>query len=381
MKSLQSILSRLKVVSLLSFLSLSSIQAQDGLLSRFRLPSIGGNASSNKVLDEQELQSQQAEAVALFKNAESYEQSGRTSKARDLFKSIAKSYPNTSVGADAQFKVAQIRDQEGDSKKAFEEYSELITKYRGTTHFKKAIERQFAIAEGLRSSGKKGFMGIGAAVQPTELRGMYEQIAESAPFSQFAPLSLMAIADTHAKAGEKASAIENYQLVVDSYRSTKFASDAQYKIFKLRGEVASNSNSASEDRAQVDAGLNFLSQNPTDPRSTEIKQSLQGIEERELEKTFKTGQFYEKSGKHRAALVYYREVVKKPDSKHYNDAVTRINNLEKVIAGEKIETQKNKPLAALPSLPKIELPKLRIGKNKRNTVEPQPLEPADGADN
>lgn len=64
----------------------------------------------------------------------------------------------------------------------------------------------------------------------------------------------------------------------------------------------------------MEAGLDFVNQNPEDQRANEIKSDLQSIDERSMEKLYNTGMFYEKSGKPDSARVYYREVVKNPNT-------------------------------------------------------------------
>ena len=202
---------------------------------------------------------------------------------------------------------------------------------------------------------------------------MYEQIAESAPYTQFAPKSLMAIGELSRRDGLNHEALRSYQAVVANYRGTPYARDAQFEIYKIRGQSAEESNSPSEDRAQVDAGLDFVSQNPADERAEQVRMGLEQIEERSLEKMFNTGQFYEKSGKHKSAIVYYREIAKKPNSKYYQQAITRINEIEKILAGEAVE-EKASRFGSLPTLPKIERPKFRVGKKDEAVALPATVE-------
>jgi outer membrane protein assembly factor BamD len=369
MKSAPALLAGLLFCTLLH----SNLSAQ-GLLSKIR------GKEKEKVLTTSELQDQEAQGAASFVKAEEMEKAGKLRSARDLYASIAKSYPNTKVAGEAQFRSAQIRDREGEGKKAYDEYRLLITKYRSSPHFQTAIERQYAIAESLRTEGKKGMFGVGASIQPTDLKKIYQEIADAAPYTQYAPRSLMAIGALNASEGLKLEAILSYQSVVDNYRGTAFAKDSQFEIYKLRGEAAASSNSPSEDRAQVDAGLDFVSQNPTDMRSEQVKAGLQEIEERSLEKMFKTGQFYEESGNYKSALVYYREIAKKPDSKYFAQAGQRITAIQKIEAGEEITEKANLfgKLPSLPALPKIEKPNFRFG--KKDEVLPLPAE-ADPAAN
>ncbi len=339
-----------------------------GLFSRLR-----GNTAPERVLSSEEMASRENQALASFEKAQGYEQSGRLRAARDLYREIAKLYPNTRIGAEAQFRLAQVREREGDQTKAYEEYRTLINTYRQSPHFQTAIERQFVIAQDLKNSDKRGFFGIGAPVQPSDLKEMFEEIAEAAPYSEYAPRSLMAIGELNVRDNLRQDAIRSYQAVVDNYRNTSFASDAQYEIYKLRGVAAAQSNSPSQDRAQVDAGLDFVAQNPNDTRAEEVKEGLEKIEARTLEKMFKTGQFYEEKEQYDSAAVYYREILKKPNSVHYAEAARRMEKIRRIQAGEEIEERANR-FGALPALPKIERPRFLIGGD--DDVEPLPASDA-----
>ena len=90
------------------------------------------------------------------------------------------------------------------------------------------------------------------------------------------------------------------------------------------------SESPNKDREQVEAGLDFVNQNPEDQRAQEVQANLQSIEARSMEKLFTTGQFYEKSGKPDSARVYYREVVKNPNTQWAAKAQARLNVLDQV---------------------------------------------------
>lgn len=281
-----------------------------------------------KVLNAEELTSQQGTAEAQLARARAYEGSGKTRQARDAYKSISQKYSRTEAGSQAKFDYARMLEAEGDERKAFDEYQGLITNHRNTPNFTEAVTRQYHIAEALRNTDKKGFLGVGAPIQPSKLVEMFEKIAENGPFTEFAPKSLLNIGYVRTKIGETDKAIASFQSVVDKYPGTDYAKEAQYQIFKLRGVTAEKSNSPVKDRAQVEAGLDFVNQNPEDQRADEIKSNLQSIEERSMEKLFTTGQFYEKSGKPDSARVYYREVIKSPSTSWAAKAQERLRVLD-----------------------------------------------------
>lgn len=281
-----------------------------------------------KVLSAEELTSQESKAAAALAKAQSYEQSGKNRQARDAYKTISSSYARTTAGMEAKFGYGRMLEAEGEGRKAFEIYQELITNHRNTPNFNEAVQRQFLIADALRKTDKKGFLGIGAPVQPSKLVEMFEQISNSAPFTEWAPKSLLNIGYVRSEIGEMDPAIASFKKVVDKYPDTEYAKEAQYQIFKLRGVTAEKSNSPVKDRAQVEAGLDFVNQNPEDQRAAEVKTDMQAIEERSMEKLYNTGLFYEKSGKPDSARVYYREVVKNPNTSWAAKAQERLAGLD-----------------------------------------------------
>ncbi len=267
-------------------------------------------------------------ADAKLAKAQQTEASGNHRKARDLYKSITKSYPRSDAAAKAQFQYAKMLEKSGDGRKAFDAYRVLITEYRNTPDFNDALRSQFLIAEKLLKTEKKGFLGIGASIQPSQLIEMFEGIAESAPYTEFAPRSLLNISKVQIGEKQVPQALSTLKLVTDTYQGSSYATEAQYEIFRLRGVKAENSNSPQEDRAQVEAGIDFMSQNPNDVRGQEIQSNLREIEERTMEKRYNTGLFYEKSGKPESARVYYREIVKNPNTAWAAKAQARLTALD-----------------------------------------------------
>ncbi|MDA7920880.1 tetratricopeptide repeat protein [Verrucomicrobiales bacterium] len=284
--------------------------------------------NGKKILSAEQLSIQEDSADAMLKKAAAYEASGKKRQARDTYKSVSRSYPRTDAGAEGKFNYARLLETDGDGRKAFEQYEDLITNHRNTPRFNEAIGRQFAIAEALRKSDKKGFLGLGAPIQPSQLIEMFQFISTNAPHSDYAPKSLLNIGYVRSKVAEMNEAITAFQSVVDNYSGTSYAKEAQYEIFRLRGVKAEDSESPVMDRAQVEAGLDFVNQNPDDKRANEIKTDLSEIEARSMEKLYKTGMFYENSGKPESARIYYREVIKNPSTQWAGKAQERLNRMD-----------------------------------------------------
>lgn len=292
------------------------------------LDGLFSGGEEKKVLNAEQMSSQEGAAAGALAKAQASEQSGRQSSARDAYKDIVSSYPRSDSAAEAQFSYARLLEAEGEGRKAFDEYEKLIQSYPNSPHFNEAIQRQFGIAEGFRINNKGGFLGMGAAVQPSKLIEMFEKISKSGPHTEFAPRAKLNIGLVKKTTGVPLEAIAAFRSVVDGYPGTSYATEAQYEIFKIQGNMAEKSNSPIEDRAQVEAGLDFVNQNPEDARANEIKSNLQEIEVRAIEKLYTTGELYEKMGKPDSARVYYREVVKNPNNPWAAKAQARLQALD-----------------------------------------------------
>jgi len=282
----------------------------------------------NKKPTEEQQTSNDVAANSLLSQAQNLEGASQFSKARGIYESVVKKYPRSTAAAESQFKVGEILQVDGKNKKAFEAFQKLLTDYKNSPRFAEAVQRQFTIAEDLRSTGSKGFLGgIGADIQPSKLVEFYEQISTNAPRTELAAQSRLAIGSIHAKQGELAESIVAFESVVREYPGTKYASEAQYNLFQLHGKEANKSFSPMDLRQQREAGEDFINQFGNDPRSQDIRSELGNLSEKEANKAYEIGRFYEKGGNFRSAAIYYRETLRLPGGKHSGDAQNRLNAL------------------------------------------------------
>ncbi|MCB1085982.1 MAG: tetratricopeptide repeat protein, partial [Verrucomicrobiae bacterium] len=231
--------------------------------------------------------SDDAAANALLSQAQNSEASSQYRKALGVYEDVVKKYPRSTAAAESQFKVGEILQVDGKDKKAFEAFQKLLTDYKSSPRFAEAVQRQFSIAENLRTNGSKGFLGgIGADIQPSQLIEFYEQISGNAPRTELAAQSQIAIGSIHAKQGELAEAIVAFESVVQEYPGTKYASEAQYNLFQLHGQEANKSFSPMDLRQQREAGEDFINQFGNDPRSQDIKSALGDLSEKEASKAY-----------------------------------------------------------------------------------------------
>jgi outer membrane protein assembly factor BamD len=275
-----------------------------------------GFGKKPEVLTADDLAAQEAAASKLLASARAEEPNISTRKARSRYGDIVKDYPRTASAGEAQFKIGELREQEGKSKKAFAEYQDFLTEYRDSPRFAEAVKRQYDIALALMQSDKKGFLGIGAAIQPSDLIEMFEQISANAPFSEYAPLSLYNIGVVNRTQNDIDAAIDAFDAVVQEYPDSHLKAEAMKQKFEMLGTAADRSNNPQNVRHQREAGEDALNQ-LTGEEAAEMRAKMGKLEEKEKEKNFDIARFYEGQGDFKAAAVYYREVISKPSGSKF----------------------------------------------------------------
>jgi outer membrane assembly lipoprotein YfiO len=216
---------------------------------------------------------------------------------------------------------------EGKERKAFDAYQLFIEEYKGSSLFSQAIERQFNIVQTARNNKKKKILGIGggSSISSTEQVEMLDKIALNAPFSKYAPEARYLAAEIHRESKNYDFAILHYQQFVREYPDNSKAPTAQYEVARLLQEEAQDANNDSSQLGQTrNAYEEVLIQFPDSPLVSEARQQLTEIEQQEVSKHFDIAQFYEKTEKYKAAVIYYQRVASHPGARDYEAAKERL---------------------------------------------------------
>lgn len=274
-----------------------------------------------------ELRAAEIEAGDLLRQAQDQEAAGKEGAAAASYKKVVDRYPLTSFAPMALFRLASAYERDGKFSKAFETYQELVDTYKQSAQFSEAIDRQSAIASQARSEKLGSFLGIPKKLDRSQQLEMFEKVIANAPRGRRAPEAQFEIAKIHEEDNNPDLAIAAYRKVVDDYPASPLAAEAQAKVTKgYLGKVEDGSRDTSNlDKARVAAdqaaGL-FPDTSMPDLAATRVQ-----VDEISAENAWKTGQFYEKQGNYRAALVYYSDVLRAPGSPHFAEARERINDM------------------------------------------------------
>lgn len=269
-------------------------------------------------------------AEAMFQEARSAEDAGKTKKAIKIYDEIADEMTYSNRAAEARFRQAQLLEQQGETLDAFDAYQDLISKRSGSGFYKQAFDRQSELAFKAADGGiKNSFLGIKSSLSAGKIIGMLEKVAKNAPRSPVAAKADYRIGDIHVENGKVNEAVIAYARVVENYPSSPQAPEAQFRIGEVLLESANkgNQDQANLNRAK-EAFQDYLSQFPGHHRNGEARQLISSIGSRDLQNSYDIAQFYEKKGNYGSARYYYQEVVRRTKSGELHDkAQARLNAL------------------------------------------------------
>lgn len=274
-----------------------------------------------------ELRASEIAAGDLLRRAQDDEAAGRSGAAAATYKRIVERFPLTSFAPMALFRLAATYEREGKFSKAFETYQSLVDTYKQSAQFSEAIDRQIAIANQSRTEKLGSFLGIPKKLDSSAQLEMFEKVIANAPRGRNAAEAQFEIARIHEEQNSPDPAIAAYKKVVEDYPASPLAAQAQTKVSQghlAKVRVGSRDTSNVEKARLAAEQATGLFPDTSLPALAETR--LQ-VDEISAENAWKTGQFYQKQGNLRAAILYYSDVLRAPGSPHFAGARERINDM------------------------------------------------------
>ena len=292
--------------------------------------------------DNAQLQSQEAAAAAMLREGRDAQSAGDGSKASRIYESIEKQYRFTNSASEASYANATIVRANGKLNDAFDAFQSFIDRHRQSPRFSDAVQQQYEIAEEAKGGKKERSLILLPMKMGTEdVIKLYQQIIKNAPYGKFAPLAQFSIAEIHQEKGDKDKATKAFQAVVDNYPSSKEASEAQFRIGAI-SNIAANKTQDSSNLVQTrDALQTYVATNPSGDRASEAQAILSQVSATEAARSLEVAKFYEKSGKPKAAAIYYNEALKYGTPEASAEARERIAALAKDFPEELVDVKSN----------------------------------------
>ncbi|HSI08058.1 MAG: outer membrane protein assembly factor BamD [Rariglobus sp.] len=271
-------------------------------------------------------------ALDSMNKARALEEKGSRSSAMSLYEKVAKKYPNSIYAPEALYRAAGIRHQRRQYSKAHDAYQDIITRYPNSQHFKEIIGEQYRIANALVEGKRPRYFGIIPGFK-SRAKGItyFEDIVQSAPYSDYAPLALMNIARGHQKAGDPDAAIDALDRMINSYQQSLLAPDAYFKLAETHASLVKG---PYYDQASTRQAITYFEDFqilfPNDTNIPSVEKGLADARTVFAQSKIKIGDFYfYKRDNYKAARVFYNEAITSyPDSKAAEDARKRLAEVD-----------------------------------------------------
>ncbi len=252
--------------------------------------------------------------------------------AMEKFREITKKYPSAKVAPEAYYRLGTVYEETGDFLKAFKTYKTLVESYPQSERFSEVIEREFHIANIFLSGKKAKLAGLEILPSLPKAIEVFEHIVKFAPYSDYGDQSQFQLGLAYKKGKKYGDSVNAFQTLIEQYPKSPLVDKARFQLAEtafLRSSTEYRDQRALDEASkQVDK---FITRYPgAENEGTERAAKLrQAIDEKNAEKNYRIGLYYEKEKYLDSAFIYYSDVAKKyPQTKWGQKAGERVKALK-----------------------------------------------------
>ena len=255
---------------------------------------------------------EEAEARILYEDGLKAYEAGKRSKALGKFKKISSSYQRTIPAPDAMVGISRIQQDRKQWTKAFKTLQRTVLRYPDYEGFQTIVAEQFTIATALMN----GARGRVLYVIPTfknskKAREFFETVIANAPYSDYAPLSLMNVAIISEKRDEPEYSIDALDRLINIYPDNMLAADAYYELAEVySGLVEGPAYDQGSTRDAISYYEDFLILYPENGLVGSAESGLESMQEVYARSKYDLGEFYFLYRRNTSAsLAFYNEAI------------------------------------------------------------------------
>ncbi len=286
-------------------------------------------------------------AKALMDDARRAQDQGRDGSALSDYKRVIKKYPGSVFAPEALFRSAEIYEARHQFTKAYRNLQIIVFQHPAYERFNDVLSAQYRIAEKLSDGVRPRYWGVIPGFRQRE-KGIefFERVVFSAPYSDYAPLSLMNAAAGYTRASDRDSAIDALDRMINNYPDSFLTSDA---YLKLAAAQASITQGPAYDQASTQLALtyfqDYLILYPGEADASVATEGFADARTMLAESKMTMGDFYYfKRSNYKAAKVFYNEAITiDPESATAERARKHLQRIERLEAGEDTDGPGGRP--------------------------------------
>lgn len=257
-----------------------------------------------------------------FNYAEDFRKKGEIDKAIREHRKLLKYYPKSEFAPKSCFILGEIFKEKGDDKRAFDYFQRIIDQYPSSPLVFSAIKNQSEIAERQLKSKSNKFFNI---FKKEEKGEFMNKVIENSPYDKEASERMFKLAKFYYDIKEYDKSIEVLGKIIKNFPQTDYEREAKYlKIKYLTNSISEVSCDTDEIEEIRDLVFEFKFQYPQN--SDEIEKIEKSLNEKEAEKYYQIARYYERAGKKKSAIYYYKKIIEKfPETEYGKIASEKIN--------------------------------------------------------
>ncbi|MEO7796957.1 MAG: tetratricopeptide repeat protein, partial [Opitutaceae bacterium] len=195
-------------------------------------------------------------ALDLMNKARQAEEDKSYGTAIKAYTKVAKRWPNSVYAPEAYYRSGSLHLARHEYTKAFEDYQTVLGRYPNTKRFNEIVGEQYRIASALLDGARNRSWGWFPGFRARERSiGYFEAILSNAPYSDYAPLSLMNIARGHQKLDNAPEALDALDRMINTYPQSLLTPDAYLKMGETHASLVDG---AAYDQASTKEAVTYF---------------------------------------------------------------------------------------------------------------------------
>jgi outer membrane protein assembly factor BamD len=252
-------------------------------------------------------------ALDLMNRARRDEENGSKGSAISAYEKVAAKYQGSVYAPEALYRAGKLLSSRKQYYKAFNEFQGVLRRYPNTKRFNDVIGEQYRIAFALLDGAHNRVFGGSFPGWSNRTKGIeyFEVILLNAPYSDYAPLSLMDVARGQEFIKSPEEAIDALDRLVNTYPQSVLAAAAYLKLGDLHAAL---SDGPMYDQASTKEAMtyyeDFMILYPGDPNIGAAASGVDRMKTILAKSKIYIGDFYFYNRQnYRAARIFYNEAI------------------------------------------------------------------------
>ncbi len=278
-------------------------------------------------------------ALDLMNKARAAEEAHQIRSALKSYEKVAKKWPNSIYAAEAFFRAGRLYQARREYYKAFDSYQNILQRYPNNEKFTQIVAEQYRIASLLLDGARPYMWGVIPGFKNRERSVEYfERIVATAPYSDYAPLSLMNVARGQKQLGGTEEAIDALDRMINTYPRSVLTPDAYLKIAQTHASLVEG---PAYDQGSTKEAItyyeDYLILFPGDTGAATAEKGLADMKRMLAQSKLVIADYYLKYRRnYQAAKVFYNEAITVyPDSDVAAKAKVKLAEVEARLAKQK----------------------------------------------